>query len=79
MSVPPMLRLWQELQEMKPDLERRGSKYSFLPSSAWARLISYAGRIGVIGSVASAAAQEVAATIAAIRGFRVMSLLLGFL
>ena len=26
LSVPPMLRLWQELQEMKPDWERRGSK-----------------------------------------------------
>ncbi len=26
LSVPPMLRLWQELQEMKPDFESRGSK-----------------------------------------------------
>ena len=26
LSVPPIDRLWQELQEMAPDLERRGSK-----------------------------------------------------
>jgi hypothetical protein len=26
LSVPPIDRLWQELQEMKPDLDRRGSK-----------------------------------------------------
>jgi len=47
-----MLRLWQELQEMKPDFDRRGSKYSFLPSSTWARLMFCTGRIGWIGSSA---------------------------
>jgi len=26
LSVPPIDRLWQELQEMKPDFDRRGSK-----------------------------------------------------
>jgi hypothetical protein len=47
LSVPPMLRLWQELQEMKPDLDRRGSKNSFLPSSTMPRLICLGGEIGL--------------------------------
>src|SRR3990167_4069238 len=50
LSVPPIDRLWQELQEMKPDLERRGSKYSFLPSSTSAGLVTLAGAMGWIGS-----------------------------
>jgi hypothetical protein len=28
LSVPPIDRLWQELQEMKPDFDRRGSKHA---------------------------------------------------
>src|SRR5690606_27430204 len=50
LSEPPIDRLWHELQEMKPDFERRGSKKSFLPSSALPRSICFGGRIGVIGS-----------------------------
>ena len=46
LSEPPMLRLWQELQEMKPDFESRGSKNSFLPSSTTAGRVTSAGRIG---------------------------------
>ena len=38
LSEPPMLRLWHELQEMKPDFDSRGSKKSFFPSSTIAGL-----------------------------------------
>ena len=46
LSVPPMDRLWHELQEMNPDLDNRGSKYSFLPSSTMPRLTCVAGLTG---------------------------------
>ncbi|MNT67012.1 hypothetical protein D3C72_2051240 [compost metagenome] len=57
MSLPPMLRLWQELQEMKPDLDKRGSKNSCLPSSTLATSVIFAGCTGRIGSLVGAAAQ----------------------
>jgi hypothetical protein len=38
LSLPPMLRLWHELQLMNPDRESRGSKKSFLPNSTTAGL-----------------------------------------
>jgi len=38
-----MLRLWQELQEMKPNFDRRGSNNSFFPSSTNAGLVMTAG------------------------------------
>src|SRR3989338_1023196 len=50
LSVPPMLRLWQLLQEMKPDLDRRGSKTSFLPSSTAAGLTALGAGTGETGS-----------------------------
>src|SRR5690606_40696991 len=46
LSVPPIDRLWHELHEMKPDFDRRGSKYNFLPSSAMPMLMFCGGRIG---------------------------------
>src|SRR5690606_3541263 len=60
LSVPPMDRLWQELQEMKPDLDRRGSKYSCLPSSTLAGLVILAGSIGWIGSLLGVMAKALA-------------------
>ena len=57
LSEPPMARLWHELQEMKPDLESRGSKNSFLPSSAMPRLMFCAGRMGLIGSLFATSAR----------------------
>ncbi|RWX48078.1 hypothetical protein H206_05371 [Candidatus Electrothrix aarhusensis] len=56
LSVPPRLRLWQELQEMNPDLESRGSKKSFLPSSALASLVPVAGAMGSTGFCVAPAA-----------------------
>jgi hypothetical protein len=56
-----MLRLWQELQEMKPDLDSRGSKNSFLPSSALAKLTCRTGGTGWIGSSAQAFPHKTAA------------------
>ncbi len=50
MSVPPIDRLWQVLQEMMPDIDRRGSNHSFLPSSTLAALSTFAGSIGLINS-----------------------------
>src|SRR6218665_419279 len=50
LSLPPMDRLWQLLQEMKPDLDRRGSNHSFLPSSTMAGFLTTAGAMGWIGS-----------------------------
>ena len=50
LSEPPMLRLWQELHEMKPERDRRGSNHSFLPSSTLAGLVTLAGAIGCTGS-----------------------------
>jgi hypothetical protein len=46
LSEPPILRLWQELQEMNPDFDRRGSKNSFFPSSVIAAFSVGAGAIG---------------------------------
>ncbi|CCC96771.1 conserved protein of unknown function [Azospirillum baldaniorum] len=65
LSVPPMDRLWHELQEMKPDLDSRGSKYSFLPSSTNPGLVTFAGSIGEIGSSAANAGTPKVATEAA--------------
>src|SRR5690554_1584418 len=45
LSLPPMDRLWQELQEMKPDIDRRGSNQSFLPSS------TFSGSVSLISSL----------------------------
>src|SRR5690554_7537566 len=51
LSLPPMDRLWQELQEMKPDIDRRGSNQSFLPSSTFSGSVTTAGSIGLISSL----------------------------
>jgi ACR3 family arsenite efflux pump ArsB len=59
LSVPPMLKLWQELQEMKPDLDSLGSKKSFLPSSTFALFLTGATEIGWMGSSDDVAAQHV--------------------
>ena len=56
LSEPPMPRLWQELQEMAPDLDRRGSKNNFLPSSTLAGSLITAASIGCIGSCAAVVA-----------------------
>ncbi|MCG3772543.1 MAG: hypothetical protein JW384_03757 [Nitrosomonadaceae bacterium] len=63
LSVPPILRLWQELHEMKPDLERRGSKKSILPSSTIPTFFGAAALIGWIGSLADAVAEAAIAQI----------------
>jgi hypothetical protein len=55
LSVPPMLRLWHELHDMKPDLERRGSKKSILPSSTIFSFFGWAAGMGCMGSSANAA------------------------
>jgi len=74
LSLPPMDRLWQELHEMKPDLDRRGSNHSFLPSSTIAGLVTLwatRGEIGsLLGDIAQVAADARAATVmaAATRG-----------
>src|SRR5574344_1916286 len=60
LSLPPMDRLWQELQEMKPDLDRRGSNHSFLPSSTMAGLVTLAGSMGAMGSLSGFMAQAAA-------------------
>jgi len=54
-----MLRLWQELQEIKPDLDSRGSKNSFLPNSSIALFFTGAAVIGWIGSLVAAQDAEV--------------------
>jgi hypothetical protein len=54
--VPPIDRLWQELQEIKPDFDKRVSKNNFLPSSAMAGLATLAGLIAEIGSLLGASA-----------------------
>jgi hypothetical protein len=56
LSEPPMLRLWQELQEMNPDFDKRGSQKSILPSSTMFSFLGLAASIGWIGSSAAAAA-----------------------
>src|SRR5690606_2759975 len=67
LSEPPIDRLWHELHEMKPDLDRRGSKKSFLPSSAMPMLICFGGRIGVIGSSSGLAGGDIWAVAVAAR------------
>ena len=57
-----MLRLWQELQEIAPDFDRRGSKNSFAPSSTMAGLATLAGAIGWMGSSRGAACADVNAS-----------------
>src|SRR5690606_2524813 len=84
LSLPPMDRLWQELQEMKPDLERRGSKNNCLPSSTLAGFSILAGSIGSMGSLrtsaftlaANAAPRRAPRTAVRILGFTTTSLLL---
>jgi hypothetical protein len=49
-----MDRLWQELQEMKPDLDKRGSKNNFLPSSTSAGSATLTVLIGWMGSLIAA-------------------------
>ena len=39
-------KLWQELQEMNPDFESRGSKNNFLPSSTFAGSLTSTGSTG---------------------------------
>src|SRR5690606_6328572 len=46
LSTPPKDRLWQVLQEIIPDMERRGSKNSCLPSSTFSGAVILAGSIG---------------------------------
>ncbi|CSA85115.1 Uncharacterised protein [Vibrio cholerae] len=57
LSLPPMLKLWHELHEINPDLDKRGSKYSFLPNSAFPMWISCAGKMGETGSFLGDAAK----------------------
>ncbi|MNT32512.1 hypothetical protein D3C72_1683980 [compost metagenome] len=64
LSVPPMLRLWQLLQEIKPERDRRGSKNSFLPSSTIAGLATLAAVIGWIGSLLAASSAPLKARLA---------------
>src|SRR5687768_5252824 len=54
LSDPPMLRLWQELQEMNPDFDKRGSKKSILPSSTMFSFFGFAASMGWMGSAAMA-------------------------
>src|SRR5687768_2221120 len=55
LSEPPMLRLWQELQAMNPDFDKRGSKKSILPSSTMVWFLGLAASIGCMGSSAAMA------------------------
>jgi hypothetical protein len=68
-----MLRLWQELHEMNPDLDRRGSKNSFFPNSTIAGLVTVCGSIFWIGSSLEAATETSATrnTLAAVISNRV--------
>lgn len=62
LSVPPIDRLWQVLQEMIPDIDRRGSNHSFLPSSTLPASDTCAASIGLIGSSRTFAAHAPPAT-----------------
>ena len=53
LSVPPMLRLWHELQEMNPDLDSRGSKNNIFPNSTIFSFFGFAAGIGWMGSSAA--------------------------
>src|SRR5690606_16743048 len=77
LSEPPMLRLWHELHEMAPDLDRRGSKNSFLPSSTLAGSVTTAGSMGWMGSCCCAGAgcahnPAMAATAHSMRGLLIL-------
>jgi hypothetical protein len=48
-----MLKLWQELQEIKPDFDNRVSKNNIFPSSTIAAFSGFTGLIGCIGSLAA--------------------------
>ena len=61
LSVPPILKLWQELQEIKPDLDKRVSKYSFLPNST---IDGFLGATASIGLIISLRTVEVVAVFA---------------
>lgn len=52
LSEPPAERLWQELQLITPDFDKRGSKNNFFPKSTFAVLVILAGSIGCMGSFA---------------------------
>src|SRR5690606_5193542 len=43
LSLPPVLRLWQELQEMKPDMDSRGSNNNRLPRPTFSESVTVAG------------------------------------
>src|SRR5690606_30692506 len=76
LSEPPMLRLWQLLHEMKPDLESRGSKNSFFPSSTAAGLTAFGAGTGETGSSDCAtAAMLLPSTAAAAMARRVQAIL----
>src|SRR5690606_41791302 len=62
LSVPPIDRLWQVLQEMIPDIDRRGSNHRFLPSSTLPASDTCAAAIGLIGSSRTVAAHALPAT-----------------
>src|SRR5574344_2221788 len=67
LSLPPMDRLWQELHEIKPDLDRRGSNHSFLPSSTMAGLVTLAAGMGEMGSLSGFMAQAAVVALATSR------------
>src|SRR5690606_11565978 len=56
LSLPPVLRLWQELQEMKPDMDSRGSNHNCLPRSTFSGSVTVAGSMGLINSAATRSA-----------------------
>src|SRR5690606_11675134 len=60
LSLPPMDRLWQELHEMNPERDRRGSKNNCLPNSTLAGSVISAGAMNCTGSLSGTAAQALA-------------------
>src|SRR5690606_30393900 len=52
LSLPPILRLWHELQEIKPERDSLGSKKSFFPSSTLSGSVIINVWMGLIGSFA---------------------------
>src|SRR5690625_483547 len=51
LSEPPMLRLWHELQEIKPERDKRGSKNNILPSSTFSGSVISAAGMGSTGTL----------------------------
>src|SRR5690625_4359478 len=51
LSDPPMLKLWHELHEIKPERDKRGSKKSILPNSTFSGSVISAGGIGSTGTL----------------------------